>query len=663
MVRVLSVGEPRETVRARYTLVNPMNFNRVLARIVQVDMVSVDVETDGLRPWHGDRLCGVGVGVSPTEGYYFPYRHPKDNLSLTNIQYLWNALRSRPHIVGYNLKFDLAHMHQDGFDSPWKQRLTDLIVGGRLCSPEHFPNLTLAGQLEVHFGPSARLYDDEFKAYLKANKWTKTYHLAPADVVGRYCVEDVLGTYNLLARYEEIIEATNQTQVWEQERYLTHTLWCMEEVGMGYDEEYSQVKIPQLKARIANLYTELYALAGREFNINSGPQVSALMESLGLESPKKSSKTGNSSWAVDVLMGIDHPLPGKMIEIRGLEKVLGTYFEAIATWPNGTVHCNHKNWGTITGRMSCTNPNLQNVSKATQNLLGNDISDEAMAALEAFMGARTGVGQTTKAVTRGGVMGLSSKFTEGDEEVSVRRLFVARPDYHLYMMDYSQMEMRVFADYVGDPNLHALLENPKFDFHSFVARTVWAAEEDSHLWPFYRTLAKAINFGLIYGIGVVKLAAQISKTREEAAQYRIDYFARFPQASAFIEQVGSVVEARGWIFNRFNRRYWIDPDKAYVGVNYLVQGTSADIVKNRMNACMDFLQENGCKSRMMTQVHDEILYEIHDDEEAWLPYELKKIMEVRQIDTLLPVDLSKGLPSWANKAKWDAVTQSWKGDS
>ena len=185
-------------------------------------------------------------------------------------------------------------------------------------------------------------------------------------------------------------------------------------------------------------------------------------------------------------------------------------------------------------------------------------------------------------------------------------------------------------------------------------------EEDHHLWDFYRTLAKAVNFGLIYGIGIKKLGQQIQRTTEEARAYRQEYFARFPKALSFIDKVHEVIEIRGFTFNRFKRRYWVDPNRVYVGVNYLIQGTSADIVKNRMIACQQFIRENGLKSRMLAQVHDEIIFEVHESEEEWLPWRLQEIMEVRQINTFLPVDVSKGEPSWAQKISWDKKELAWK---
>ena len=640
-------------------------FDQVIVDLFSTREIVVDVETDGLQPWHGDRLCGIGIAVSDSVAYYLPYRHPEGNLPMSTLTDLWAALRVMPRIIGYNLKFDLAFLYQDGYDPPSEQELVDVLVASRMCSPGKYDDLSLSGQLEAVYGPEARQYDDEFKRYLRKNRWQKTYHKAPAEVVGAYCIQDVLSTWRLRARHTQFIFDTKQTRVWEQEQDQTRALWESEKVGMGYDPAYAQAKIPQLAARIDNLMKEMYALAGREFNLNSNPQLTSVMHALGIKSPAKSEKTGKDRWPVGVMLTLDHPIAGKILEIRGLQKVKGTYFDGIAAWPDSTVHGQLKNWGTITGRLSGANPNMQNIAKNVQNLEGNAIDDEAMAAMAAFMGARgDGTYQapstSQSGVTLGGNMAVASGFQELENQVSVRRLFVGREGFRLYMMDYTQMEIRVFADYVQDPHLNEMLEDAKFDFHSHVAKTVWKIDESSTLWDFYRTLAKAINFGMIYGIGVKKLAAQIQKTVEEAREYKEQYFNQFPNARDFIDAVGIVNERRGHVFNRFGRRYWVDANRPHVAVNYLIQGTSADIVKNRMNACRNFLMENNCRSRILTQVHDEILFEIHDYEDSWVPFEMKRVMEERQIDTLLPVDLARGCPSWANEEKWVASTQSWK---
>ena len=572
------------------------DFNYILKRIEESDKVVIDVETDGLQPWHGNRLCGIGVAFNGEEAFYMPFRHPENNLPLTLFPRIWSSLRKVKTLIGHNIKFDLAMLYQDGYRVPYGQELVDTMVAARLCSTEQFADLSLNGQLSEHFGSAAMQYALDFVAYLKDNKWDKAYHKAPADKVGAYCIQDVLWDWSLLFVLEEIIKETHQTKLWEQEKKLTSVLWDMESDGIMYDREYGEVKIPQLQAKIENLTFEAHKIAGREFNIRSGPQLTKAMNELGIYSSVLSPKTGDQSWAKDVMKDIDHPIAYKIAEIRRLHTMLGTYFKKILLWPDDTVHGQLKNWGTITGRLSSAEPNMQNISKNVQNLKDiEEIPDE----------------------------GYKSNYTEDDTgAVAVRRLFVNRPDHRLYMIDYSQMEIRVFADYLQDSDLNTLLADVTFNFHEYVAERMWDVEKGCDKWEYYLGLAKNLNFGLIYGMGTKALAKLLGCTKEEAWNYKKDYFTYFPTAGDFLEQIESRIIDDGFVANRFRRRYWLDFSRAYVALNYLVQGTSAEIMKNRMIACHKYIKKNNCKSKMLLQVHDELIFDVHVSEEPAFPFEI-----------------------------------------
>jgi DNA polymerase I-like protein with 3'-5' exonuclease and polymerase domains len=306
-----------------------------------------------------------------------------------------------------------------------------------------------------------------------------------------------------------------------------------------------------------------------------------------------------------------------------------------------------------------TNPNAQNISNKFQSLEGNEASPEAMKAVQAFLGARSGEvvnmekkgGGTAGGLSLASIMALSDTYVETPNSIAVRRLYIPRPNNRLYFVDFSQMEMRVFADYVGDLELHALLEDPNFDFHTHVAKTVWGVDEKNNLWNFYRTLAKAINFGLIYGIGTKKLAGQIQKTEEEATLYKEEYFKRFPKAKDYMRRVIQQIELTGKISNKFGRLYQLPADKGYVGINFQVQGLSADIVKAAMISVDQMLTGTKAKTRMICQVHDELVFDVTPDEEYQIIPEIKRLAEIRRINTFLPVDVARGNPSWAQKEK------------
>ena len=618
-------------------IVSVDTFDHILQRIDSSSELMIDVETTGLKPWHGDRQCGIGIAFDENNGCYLPFRHPSDNLPLTLLPKLWDALRRVPTIIGYNLKFDLSMLYQDGYRVPRNQKLVDLIMAARLCSTDKFADLSLNGQLSEHFGAAAKQYAEDFVEYLTKNKWKKTYHKAPADRVGEYCILDTLWQWQLKSVYEDIISETHQTKLWAQEQDVTYVLWRMEEVGVKYDRAYGEHKIPQLEAKIDNLMSEIYQIVGREFNIRSSPQLTSAMHTLGIYSPTLSPKTGAESWPKEVMQEIEHPVAHRILEIRKLYTMLGTYFKKILLCPDDTVHGQFKNWGAITGRLASAEPNMQNISKNVQDLLedGEDILDA----------------------------GYSSNYTEEDTgAVAVRRLFINRPGYRLYMLDYSQMEIRVFADYLRDPSLTELLEDHSFSFHEYVAERIWDAKKTDDTWDYFLGLAKNMNFGLIYGMGIAKLAKMLKCTKSEAYGYKDDYFEYFPSAGDFMEEIESRIENYGFVKNRFKRRYWLDSHRAYVALNYLVQGTSADIMKMMMVKCQKFIEENNCKSRILLQIHDELVFEVHESEEEWFPFEMQRILQNTPLRTPLPVKVSKGNPSWAQKIEWIDEEQRWEDE-
>lgn len=607
-------------------------FDEVLARLKQTDRVTFDCETTGLDLWKDARQCGIGFTFPGEEdGYYLPFRHPDNNLPLAWLEELFQVLQYVETLTGYNIKFDVTALYQDGYRPPRAQRFEDLIVAARLCEPDRYGSLELRNQLTKLFGQAAASYDFKFKEYLKQNKWSKTFHLAPADVVGEYCVLDTVWTERARDRYLERIAETNQTEVWENEEVpLAHLFWRLEQIGVAFDKDYVDYKLPQLRKRAQDILDEIYTIVGEKFNLNSPKQLHAAMRKIGVKSPLQSEKTKLDSWNAEALALVDHPVTDKIKELRGVEKLASNYFEPATTWID-FAHPKYRSQGAITGRISVSDPAVQTIAKNTQDLASAVVNEEILKA------------------SRGKVSITSTEYEDTADNVSARRIFVARPGFKLLFADYSQMEMRVFADYCRDPVMAELLEDPNFDFHDHVATEVWGVTPESELWKFYRSLAKAINFGLIFGIGVKKLAKQIQRPVKEAQQYREDYFAQFPKAQVFIDMVRQTVSQRGYIRNRFNRRYYLPSDRDYVGVNYLVQGTSADIVKNRMLALDDWFTAEGLRSRIIIQVHDEVIFEVPEDELEIVPFNVKRIMEERLIDTFLPAEVSYSDRSWAEK--------------
>jgi DNA polymerase I-like protein with 3'-5' exonuclease and polymerase domains len=688
-------------------------FSDMLDAIGKAEDIVVDCETSGLEPWHEDRLCGVGVCLPDYSTYYAAFRHLPDvgntplfvgmddysdpaNLPLSYLPQLMKAISEVPCLTNHNVKFDIAFMHQDGFDTPETQRLQETLTLCRAMFHEEHPKMNLGAAIKRLLGPEAAKWKGDFfdrvpkiKVPGVKGKGSKKprFDLVPARETAEYCESDTLMTRRLLDIGLEYIGQTDQWRMWDQECELLHVLWNMERTGVYTDQDYLAEMLPKIERKVRESEEVVYKIIGYKFDVESLKQLTVALTSIGLTSPHQT-KGGKPKWSLSELIGITEPegLGMAILNIRALNKTKNTFFKPAMNKAAGSlVHCSFKPWGTGTGRMSCENPNLQNINKALQKLEGNEQADETIEALKAMIGARQGgevemvtvSGRKVGGHTMAGVMSMASEYEDDGNTVAVRRVYVPRPGYRLYMFDYSQMEMRVFADYVNDPKLTSMLEDPKGDFHDTVTMAVWGIDKSHNLWDFYRNLAKTVNFGLVYGLGIEKLAIQIQKSVEEAEEFKQEYFARFPKAKDFIKGVSNVIRDRGrrlgtystfvskkdgkeykvedrspgWVANRFGRRYVLPQRRNYVGVNYLVQGSSADIVKNRMVAVDRFILENRLKSRLLIQVHDELDMEIHVDEEQWFVPKVVEIMQERQIKTLLPVEASRGFPSWAHKHK------------
>ena len=241
-----------------------------------------------------------------------------------------------------------------------------------------------------------------------------------------------------------------------------------------------------------------------------------------------------------------------------------------------------------------------------------------------------------------------------NNQIAIRRLFVPRPNYSLISFDYSQMEVRVFMSYFRNEVIDALLNKDDVDFHGEAAKLAFKVTETDSQYKFYRQMAKAITFGTIYGIGNKKLAEQLNTTPKEAGQYKKRYFEGLVGSKEFFDKVIDTVSNRGWIKNRYGRRYEINPKFAYKGVNYLVQGTSADILSERMIEIAKFLQDK--KSSILLQVHDEIICEIHYSELETVPFEIKNLLEINSLEIPLTVDMEICTPSWATKRFFEVPT-------
>ena len=620
----------------------------------------IDVETNGLNPYGANQICGLGICSYDGESsfnYYFPFRHQQgENLTEAARQEVIGWLNEIPStLIGYNIKFDLHFLANEGLIID-RQRLIDVLVMVRLTEHTSIRDLGLTDTIKRSYGEEAASYDIDTKKYLRANKWSRDFSMAPPDVLGEYCKKDVWYTQKLYNDRLPQIQQSGQTEVFDMECELTKVLFDMERRGVIVDTDYANGVSKKLMLRKEEVAQSIYNQVGHEFNISSTQQLGEIFTGMGIQSPVKTPKE-KESWSEVALVQIDNELAGLVRQYRSLEKLQSTYINPYIE--TAELHTSFCNWGTLTGRLSSREPNLQNIPRTHFKLSDRSLSDEerdiVRGRINAIVSSKSkgelsDVELSNTVLDTWGFVGDES-FDESDvDQVAVRRLFIPRPGYTLVSFDYSQMEVRIFLSYLHNTEIDELLNRDDVDFHSESAKIAFDIKEEHAEFKFYRQMAKNITFGILYGLGNKRLAQQLSTTTDQAKAYKQQYFNNIHGSRSFINRVISTVESRGWIKNRYGRIYRIDNTLGYKGVNYLVQGTSADILNERMIYVHEYLKDK--KSNILLQVHDEIICEIHDDEIRELPQQIQLILEANSLDIPLKVDIDVCDGSWATKSDW-----------
>ena len=407
-------------------------------------------------------------------------------------------------------------------------------------------------------------------------------------------------------RYKELCDAGMERLYDDIEMPLAFVLHDMEKEGIRASKETLESISADLEKDILKLEQEIYADAGEEFNINSPKQLGVILfEKMGLPGGKKT-KSGYST-AADVLekLAEDQPIVAKILGYRSVYKLKNTYTDALADYidDSGRIHSTFNQTVTATGRLSSADPNLQNIPIRTER--GREL----------------------------------------------RRVFIPREGWSFTDADYSQIELRILASLSGDEKLiKAFLEGQ--DIHASTAAHVFHVDYDE-VTPQMRRNAKAVNFGIVYGISSFGLSENLSISRAEAKEYIDQYFETFPRVKAYLDELVASAKQSGAAVTYFGRRRPIPELKESnfmrrqfgerVAMNMPVQGTAADIMKIAMVRVHEMLKESGLQSRLILQIHDELLIETAPGEEEQVERILKEgMMGAASLAVPLTVDVNRG---------------------
>ncbi|MDZ4830788.1 MAG: DNA polymerase I [Phycisphaerae bacterium] len=584
----------------------------------RADVVAVDTETDSLIA-HEANLAGVCLSTKEGTGVYVPLRSPEPSNHLTlaeGVAILRPFLEdSQVRKVGHNLKYDLNVLRNAGIrlagiagDSMVESYLVDATRSS------HSLDALAENLLGYRTMPiSAVIGDNE-----------RTFDQAPLDIAGPYAAEDADVTLRLHHMFAPQLGAMGLSALnADVELPLVEVLAELEWNGIIVDPVELDRQRDAIQRRIEALRAEISSLAPIAFNPDSPKQLSAVLfnkenadpPGLGLK-PVKKTKTGYST-DVEVLEklaedpDVAHPLPAKIVEYRQLTKLVGTYLVALKaaiSVKTGRVHASFHQTVTATGRLSSSDPNLQNIPIRTE--IGRDI----------------------------------------------RRAFVAAPGMLLLAADYSQIELRLLAHLSGDPALIAAFRGG-LDIHKAVAAEVFGVDVAA-VTDDMRHTAKMVNFGIVYGITAYGLARRLGRgvSRERAQQIIDDYRKRFARIGDFLEACVSKARTNGFVETILGRRrptpqiHSKQPAERNFGeriaINTVVQGSAADLIKVAMVRLYRELPKRHQRARMLLQIHDELVFEVPNDEIADAGAMIVDVME-RAMDLVVPLKVDSGSgPTW-----------------
>ena len=612
--------------RSAYVVVTTeAQLAQLVADAFEAGTIGFDTESTSLDPMQAD-LVGVSLALGPGRAYYIPVGHrnapgfdldqrgPIDQLPRAVVIAALKPLLEHPGVLktGQNLKYDMLMLMRHGIRvGPLDDTMLMSYV---LDVGRHGQGLDELA--EIHLKHTNLTYDE----MTGTGKARISFAEVPVERAAQYAAEDADVALRLHGLLKPRLVAESLMAVYETlERPLLPVLVDMEFAGVKVDRAVLARMSGDFAQRMAALEEEAYQLAGGKFNLGSPKQLGEILfDKMGLAPPRKT-KTGAHATDADVLEALaaqGHALPARILDWRQLAKLRGTYTEALPGYihpDTGRVHTSYSMASTSTGRLASSEPNLQNIPIRTP---------------------------------------------EGRQ---IRTAFIAEPGNVILSADYSQIELRVLAHMANVPALRKAFEDG-LDIHAMTAGEMFNVPVEG-MDPSVRRRAKAINFGIIYGISAFGLSNQLSIPRGEAQAYIDTYFQRFPGIRDYMETTKASCRKNGFVRTLFGRRINMPAitssnpaQRSFMeraAINAPIQGTAADLIRRAMIRIPPKLKEAKLAARMLLQVHDELLFEVPESEVAATAELVKELMEraaLPAIEIAVPIVVDA---HWG--ATWDAA--------
>ena len=566
--------ESIKTTQHEYKLIdNEEELHHICDFFLTKDFVSIDTETTSTDAISAE-LVGLSFSVEENKAFYVAI--PADNEEAVKIVQIFKPLYESDKImkIGQNIKYDYEVLSRYGVTLQGK--MFDTMLAHYLIQPELHHNMdymaqTLLGYQTVHIeellGP-------------KGKKQKNMRDLSPAEIY-EYAAEDADITLRLKNVLEpRLKELGVEDLFWNIEMPLVRVLADMELTGVCLDTNALQDTSKIFTERMKQYEQEIYKEAGEEFNISSPKQVGDILfgKMQIMDKPKKT-KTGQYVTSEEVLQSLEgkHPIVRNILNYRGMKKLLSTYIDALPKLINpqtGHIHTSFNQALTATGRLSSSDPNLQNIPVRT------------------------------------------------DDGKEIRKCFIPEEGCLFFSADYSQIELRIMAHLSEDENMMEAFREGH-DIHRATAAKIWHEEIDK-VTDAQRKKAKQANFGIIYGITTYGLAQRMDTTNTEAKELIQDYFRTFPKVQAYMEQAKEEARVKGYAETLFHRRRYLADINSHTAtvrgfaernaINAPIQGTEADIIKVAMVRIWERFKKEGIRSKMILQVHDELNFSVYPEE-------------------------------------------------